>query len=133
MSDVACAIGMAQLEKLPRMLGMRDHVAAEYARAMRGVDAVVAVPGDRHDATFRSWSGYVVTLDESIDRDSVVRGMHERGIEAGVPALLADAVAACQVAAAHAAHAIALPLYPQLSPQQQHRVVEALADALDAG
>lgn len=132
MSDVSCAIGVAQLEKVPRMLAMREQVAAEYARALAGVTGV-STPPAVVDGDLRSWFGYWVMLDEAVDRDAVVGRLQDRGIECATHALAGQRVEDCPIAASAAARAVSIPLYPHLSPQQQHRVVEALRDALDAG
>jgi dTDP-4-amino-4,6-dideoxygalactose transaminase len=132
MSDVASAIGVAQLEKAPRMLAMRDHVAAEYARSLKGVTGVEAPPEAARGAV-RSMLGYWILLDEGVDRDELVQSLHARGVECGTCTLAGDTAQDCPTAATIASRAVALPLYPQLSPQQQHRVVATLRDVLAAG
>ncbi|MCW2921811.1 MAG: Glutamine--scyllo-inositol transaminase [Thermoleophilia bacterium] len=132
MSDVSCAIGVAQLEKVPRMLAMREHVAAEYARALIKV-AGVTTPPSSIDGDVRSWFGYWILLDEDVDRDLIVERLRSGGIECATHELALDAAETCPVAAAAARRAVSIPLYPHLSPQQQHRVVGALRDALAAG
>jgi perosamine synthetase len=132
MSDVSCAIGVAQLEKVPRMLAMREHVAAEYARAFANVAGITTPPASV-DGDLRSWFGYWVMLDDGIDRDDVVRRLQALGIECATHALAGRQADGCPIAASAAARAVSLPLYPHLSPQQQQRVVEALRDVLAAG
>ncbi len=132
MSDVSCAIGVAQLEKVPRMLAMREHVAAEYARALADIPGVSTPPASI-EGDVRSWFGYWILLDDAIERDAVLQQLHARGIECATHELASDAVATCPVAVSAAARAVSIPLYPHLSPQQQHRVVDALRDALAAG
>ncbi len=132
MSDVSCAIGVAQLEKVPRMLAMREHVAAEYARALADVAGVTAPPAIV-DGDLRSWFGYWVMLDEAVDRDEIVRRLRASGIECATHPLAGSHADGCPIAVSAAARAVSIPLYPHLSPQQQHRVVEALRDALAAG
>ena len=50
MSDVSCAIGVAQLEKVPRMLAMREHVAAAWMRLVPAL--LVRRWADQDDAGF---------------------------------------------------------------------------------
>ena len=130
MSDIAAAVGTAQLEKLPRLLAMRRGVAAEYWHMLRRVDGVTApLDSDRHAA--RSWCTYPVLLDASRDRELVLSALAASGIESA-PALPGAHVDAAPhpVASAIAARAVVLPCFPHMSPQQQRRVVEALREAL---
>ena len=80
LSDVAAALGVAQVEKLDEMLAARERVAALYAERPRagveGVEAPIAGRG----AERRSWFVYVVRLDEEIDRDATIARLAERGI-----------------------------------------------------
>lgn len=132
MSDVSCAIGVAQLEKVPRMLAMREHVAAEYARALAKVPGVTTPPASI-EGDVRSWFGYWILLDDGVERDVIVERLRSSGIECATHELAADAAEACPVAAGAANRAVSVPLYPHLSPQQQHRVVGELREALAAG
>jgi perosamine synthetase len=105
MSDVSCAIGVAQLEKVPRMLAMREHVAAEYARALANVAGVTTPPASI-EGDVRSWFGYWILLDEHVQRDHVVEHLQARGIECATHELAADAADTYPVAAAAAARAL---------------------------
>src|ERR1700759_3848508 len=71
LSDVAAAIGLAQVEKLPRLLSERAGVAARYAERLAtvpGVEAPMAARGNE----VRSWFVYVVRLADEGDRDAVI-------------------------------------------------------------
>ena len=61
LSDLACALGLAQLERLDEMLADRSRVAAAYAEALAGIEGLelpcADAGGDR-----RSWFVYVVQL-----------------------------------------------------------------------
>jgi perosamine synthetase len=132
MSDVSCAIGVAQLEKAPRSLAMREHVAAEYARSLADVPGVSVLDATR-GGDVRSWYGYRVVLDEDVDVAHVVASIEARGVECATVTAVDESAGDCPVARSVASRSIALPLSPHLSPQQQHRVVAALRDALAAG
>lgn len=138
LGDVAAAIGVGQLEKLPRILAMRQQVADEYTRLLGDVRGLVTPVADR-DGTVRAWSAYAVVLAEDApQRGEVLARLRERGIECtphlpGPEQHAAWLEGMYPVAEAVAARSIAIPFFPQMSPQQQHRVVGALRDVLTAG
>jgi perosamine synthetase len=142
LSDVASAIGVAQLEKLPRMLAMRREVAAEYTRLLADVPGVT-VPLADFDGNVRSWFVYCVVLDESIDRNDVMAQLTERGVQCKpyLPSIhlqpyfreLGFREGMFPVAESISARSLALPFFPQMSPQQQARVVDTLREVLGAG
>jgi perosamine synthetase len=141
LSDVASAIGVAQLEKLPRILAMRREVAAEYNRLLAGVPGVTTPLADSN-GNVRSWFVYWVVLDEGIDRNDVMAQLTERGIQCKpyLPSIhlqpmyreLGFREGMFPVSESISARSLALPFFPQMSPQQQQRVVESLHDVLGA-
>ena len=80
LSDLAAALGVAQVEKLDALLERRAAVAALYARApggdrgRRGADRRRAAPERR------SWFVYAVRLADGVDRDATIARLAERGI-----------------------------------------------------
>lgn len=136
LSDLACAVGIAQLEKLPRMLTMRREVAADYTRLLAGIDGV-EIPCADVGQRQRGWSTYLVRLASSVDREQVIERMRVAGVEVGpgVPPIHRSSridQGRVPVAVDVAARTLVLPLYPHLSPHQQQRVVAALDAALRA-
>jgi perosamine synthetase len=141
LSDVAAAIGVAQLEKLDRLLAERERVAALYegALAMLGIDGLEA-PSAERGAERRSWFVYPVRLPENVDRDATVARLAERGVpaKAYMPCIhlfahlreLGYSEGQFPVAEAASARSLALPFFPSMSEQQVERVCEALADSL---
>jgi len=142
LSDVAAAIGVAQLEKLREMLSARERVAAMYAERLQEVEGVEAPIAGR-DAERRSWFVYVVRLGEEIDRDATIARLAERGIagKAYLPCIhlfphlreLGYGEGQFPVAEAASAHSLALPFFPSLSEAQVDRVCQELAKALGQG
>ena len=139
LSDVAAAIGVAQVEKLPRLLEQRAAVAAMYAErlaAVAGVEAPMAVRGRE----VRSWFVYVVRLAEEVDRDAVINRLRERGIDSKdyLPSIhlfphireLGYREGQFPVAEAAAARSLALPFFGSMSERQVDRVCTALGEAL---
>jgi len=140
LTDLQAALGIAQLEKLDRLLALRSEVAARYGELLAGVDGVEAPLADDADHR-RSWFVYVVMLVEGVDRDAVLERLAAQGIEAAhyVPAVHLQpymrerygfAEGLCPVAEDACARTLALPFYPQLEAADQERVVAAVRQAI---
>ncbi len=141
LSDVAAAIGVAQVEKLDELLAGRDRVAALYegSLAMLGIEGLAAPIAGR-GAERRSWFVYPVRLPAEVDRDATVARLAERGVaaKAYLPCIhlfphlreLGYAEGQFPVAEEASARSLALPFFPSMSEQQVERVCEALADSL---
>ncbi len=136
LSDVAAALGVAQTEKLDRMLERRAAVAALYEEGLVGVEGVTA-PSAGRGAERRSWFVYVVRLDDGIDRDATIARLAEQGIaaKAYLPCIhlfphlreLGYGEGQFPVAEAASAGTLALPFFTALGESQVARVCEALA------
>jgi perosamine synthetase len=142
LSDVAAAIGVAQVEKLDALLDRRAAVASLYEEvlaAIEGVGTPIATRGEER----RSWFVYVVRLPDDVDRDATIARLAERGIQtkAYLPCIhlfphlaeLGYREGQFPVAEAAAAHSLALPFFPALSEGEVARVCQELADALGQG
>jgi perosamine synthetase len=139
LSDVAAAIGVAQLEKLNSMLAARAKVASLYEDALAGLEGVSTPMGGR-GREVRSWFVYAVQLPEEVDRDATVERLAERGIasKAYLPCIhlfphleaLGYSEGEFPVAEAISARSLALPFYPAMSESQVAQVCEALAASI---
>ena len=137
-TDVQAAIGIAQLEKLDRLLGLRAEVAARYGELLRSVDVETLCADDADHK--RSWFVYVVALPRGVDRARVIAELRAQGIGTAdyVPCVHLQpymretygfAEGLCPVAEDVASRTLALPFYPHLEAGDQQRVVEALRGA----
>jgi perosamine synthetase len=141
LSDVAAAIGLAQMEKLPSLLERRAAVAAMYGERLAGVPGLTA-PMAARGREVRSWFVYVVRLEDVVDRDAVIGRLRERGIDSKdyLPSVhlfphiraLGYREGQFPVAEAASAHSMALPFFPQMTEAQVERVCDELAAAIDA-
>ncbi len=139
-TDVQAAIGLAQLEKLDRILELRAAAAGRYLELLTDLDGVEAPAAD--DAEHRrSWFVYVVKLDPSLDRDTVMDALRREGIGTAeyVPCIhlqpymrerFGFAAGLCPVAEETASRTMALPFFSQIEAGDQERVVEVLAAAV---
>ena len=80
LSDIACAIGLAQLERLDELLAGRARVAELYREALAGVEGLDASVSRRRRQR-RGWFVFVVQLPRGVDRDATVRALGERGVQ----------------------------------------------------
>jgi dTDP-4-amino-4,6-dideoxygalactose transaminase len=139
LSDVAAALGVAQLEKLDQSLARRAAIASLYEEALAGIEGL-RIPIAGHGAERRSWFVYTVALPEGADRDATIARLGERGIaaKAYLPCIhlfphlreLGYREGQFPVAEAASARSLALPFFPSMSESQVGRVCEELAMAL---
>ena len=80
-SDINCALGLAQLSRLEDMLARRSAVAELYRKRLAGLEGVIPPPPVA--AGRLSWFVYVVRLADRYDRaerDRVLQGLRAAGI-----------------------------------------------------
>ena len=140
LTDLAAALGVAQLEKLDSMLAGRSRAAALYAEGLAGVEGL-RTPSPGRGAERRSWFVYAVRLPDGADRDATVARLAERGVasKAYLPCIhlfphlreLGWREGQFPVAEAASAHSLALPFFPSMTESQIARVCEALTQSLD--
>ena len=142
LSDLACALGIAQLERLEEMLSARERVAASYREALAGIEGL-ALPCEDAGGNRRGWFVFVVQLPPEADRDGVVRALAARGIQSKpyLPAIhlmsfyrerFAHREGEFPVCEAVAERSLALPFFPELSDDQVARVAQELRALLVA-
>jgi perosamine synthetase len=139
LSDLAAALGVAQLEKLEAMLERRAGVAALYEQGLAGI-AGLSAPSPGRGTELRSWFVYPVRLPEGTDRDATVERLAAAGVasKAYLPCIhlfphlreLGYGEGQFPVAEAASARSLALPFFPAMSESQVARVCEALARSL---
>jgi dTDP-4-amino-4,6-dideoxygalactose transaminase len=139
LSDLAAALGVAQVEKLDSLLARRAEVASLYERRLGEIEGVEA-PSAGRGSERRSWFVYVVRLDDGVDRDATIAHLAGRGIasKAYLPCIhlfphlreLGYREGQFPVAEAASAHSLALPFFPSMSEEQVDRVCQELSAAL---
>ena len=140
LSDLACALGVAQLERLDSLLAGRCKVAALYREALAGIEGLDLPCPDAGGAR-RGWFVYVVQLPRSVDRDSVVRSLGERGVQSKpyFPAVhlmsyyrerFGHREGEFPVCEDVAARSIALPFFPEMGEGQVARVASAVREVV---
>jgi perosamine synthetase len=140
LSDVASAIGLAQLERLDEMLAGRARAAALYREALDGIEGL-GLPCEDAGGNRRGWFVFVVQVPRGHDRDAVIGALRERGV-ASKPYLPAIHLMSFYreryghregefpVCEDVAARSIALPFFPELTEGEVAEVAEALRGVL---
>jgi len=80
-TDIQCALGISQLEKLGRFVERRREIAARYDEALSDIPGIE--PLKVRDDANHSYHLYVVRIDEDMlgaDRDWVFEALHAEGI-----------------------------------------------------
>jgi perosamine synthetase len=147
LSDIACALGIAQLGRLDAMLAARARVAALYREALSELASSspegegLQLPCEDADGDRRGWFVFVVQLPRGVDRDETVRALAAAGVQSKpyLPAIhlmsfyrerFGHREGEFPVCEEVAERSLALPFFPQMSEGQVARVAERLAAAL---
>ncbi|MEJ7798488.1 MAG: DegT/DnrJ/EryC1/StrS family aminotransferase [Solirubrobacteraceae bacterium] len=140
LSDIACAIGLAQLERLDSMLAARARAAQSYRDALAGIEGL-ELPCEDAGGDRRGWFVFVVQLPRGSDRDATIRALRERGVQSKpyLPAIhlmsyyretFGHREGEFPVCEHVAARSVALPFFPELSDGQIERVALTLRGVL---
>jgi perosamine synthetase len=140
LSDIAAAIGVAQVDRLPQLLDGRAAAAALYTDALAGIEGL-DLPCPDEDGSKRSWFVYVVQLPPSVDRDQTMVKLGEMGIETKpyLPAIHLMTFyrerfgwrdGQFPVCEEVSRRSLALPFFPGITESQVQRVAEALTQLL---
>jgi dTDP-4-amino-4,6-dideoxygalactose transaminase len=143
MTDIAAAMGLAQLRKAERMRERRKAIAMRYHEAFRPFDAV-QLPADRPDCE-HAWHLYMLRLHlhHFIDRAHVMEQLRLGGIGASVhfiplhmhPYYKQTFQLKPQdfpVARAEYLREISLPIYSRMSDEDVERVISVMIGVLGA-
>jgi perosamine synthetase len=139
LTDLQAAIGRVQIDRLPAAVTRRQELAARYAELLYDVPAVrpPVEPGWARS----NWQSYCVRLADGLDQRTVMQRLLDLGVASrrGVmcahrePAYPPGTWRCGSPSLAHSEAAqdqgVILPLYPQLTDEQQDCVVRALGRA----
>jgi perosamine synthetase len=82
-SDINCALGISQLNRLDKIIEMRNTIAKIYSEQLSEIDKVIT-PYISLEVTKMSWFVYVIRLKDNFDerkRDIIIDKLGKRGIE----------------------------------------------------
>jgi perosamine synthetase len=143
LSDIACGLGIAQLERLDAMLAARARVAGMYRDALPAIEGL-QLPCPDSDGEMRGWFVFVVQLPPAVDREKAVRALAAAGIQSKpyLPAIhlmsfyrerFGHREGEFPVCEDIAARSLALPFFPQMTEGQVARVAHELAAVVADG
>ncbi len=134
MTDIQAAIGIEQMKRLSEIVTQRQGLAARYTKALRH-HPWLRPPYIPDEAT-PNFQSYAVHLSPHapISRDDLMQRLVEQGVATRRGIMLSHLEPACAdlpaVALPHSEEAshrsLLLPLYPQMSDDDQQRVITAL-------
>jgi perosamine synthetase len=138
MTDIQAAIGREQLTRLATIVQRRRELAAGYAERLRGIPGLV--PASEPPWARTNWQSYTVRLQPPLDQRRVMQRMLDEGIstrrgvmnahrEPAYPPGSWRAVSPLTCGEQAQDTVIVLPLYHQMTDQEQQRVVAALKRA----
>jgi dTDP-4-amino-4,6-dideoxygalactose transaminase len=137
MTDIQAAVGREQLRRLPGIIEARRRLAANYREMLAAVQGVRAP--HEPDWARSNWQSFCVRLPQGADQRGVMQAMLDAGVAtrrgimcSHLEAPYADRQPPWTLAQSERAQreCILLPLYAQMTPDEQHVVVRALAEAL---
>jgi perosamine synthetase len=141
LSDVACALGVAQLERLDEMLAGRARVAAAYREALQGIEDL-RLPCEDAGGDVRGWFVFVVQLPRRVERDATILALRDHGVQSKpyLPAI--HLMSFYREAFGHregefpvcedvAARSVAVPFFPGMPESDVERVAAALRAVLE--
>jgi dTDP-4-amino-4,6-dideoxygalactose transaminase len=139
MTDIQAAVGREQLKRLPHIVGRRRLLATRYNKLLARIRGLTSPTEPKWART--NWQSYCVRLPRECDQREAMQTM----LDAGVSTRRGVMCSHRERAWAHIASrtslplseraqddCILLPLYPQMTDQEQEQVVEALAAACSA-
>ena len=141
LTDLAAAIGIAQLHKIDRFLVRRQQLASRYFSALAGLP--LRLPAGASGASTHAWHLYVVRLrnEAPMGRDELIGKLSERGIGTSVHFIPLHRQPiwrdSCRLSpeqfpvAERAYHSmLTLPLYTKMSDADQQRIIDNLWELL---
>jgi perosamine synthetase len=142
LSDINCALGLAQVERIDEILRQRNRVAMEYNENLKEVEEVV-LPFSEYEETV-SWFVYVIRLADKYkrsDRDRILQELRAKGIgcnnyfapihlQPPYVQMFGHKEGDFPVTEHVSDRTVALPFYNRLTEREVKHVVNSLKDAL---
>jgi perosamine synthetase len=139
MTDIQAAVGREQLRRLPEIVAQRRRIARRYAELLSSIPGL-ALPAEPADVR-TNWQSYCVRLPAHCDQRTLMQRMLDAGVATRRGVMCSHREPAyAQLKPRHAlSHSeraqdgcVVLPLYGQITDEEQQRVADALAEACSA-
>ena len=139
MTDIQAAIGRVQLSRLAEIVSRRRDLAARYGQALQHVAAIT--PAAEPEWARSNWQSYTVGLEPPLDQRRVMQRMRDDGVATRRGVMNAHREPAYPPGSWRGSGplttgerlqetTIVLPLYHQMTPDEQDRVVASLKRAV---
>jgi perosamine synthetase len=139
MTDIQAAVGREQLKRLPEIVARRRELAARYHQLLRGVSGVI--PPCEPPYARSNFQSYSIRLPQGCNQTAVMQFMLDHGVATRRGIMCSHREPAYQGGQYRAAgpltesesaqdHTMILPLFHQMTLEEQDRVVATLAQAL---
>jgi dTDP-4-amino-4,6-dideoxygalactose transaminase len=137
MTDIQAAIGRKQLERLPELVSQRRTLAARYHEMLGNIDGLL-LPLEPEWAR-SNWQSYCVRLPDRVDQKLVMQRLLDQGIASrrGIMCAHREPCYAnerprhdLRQSELAQDHAILLPLYAQMTDEEQAAIGNAMREAL---
>lgn len=140
MTDIQAALGYSQMARLDQFVTRRNQLASAYDLALDHLPLTLPWCGPKCLSSFHL---YVVQINESasgVTRDQVFHNLREAGVGVNVHYIpihtqpyyrrLGFDLGICPQAERYATQALTIPLFPEMTAEQQETVTSRLGDAL---
>jgi len=136
MTDIQAAIGREQLKRLPAIIARRRELAARYQARLQSIDGVVAPREPRWGRS--NWQSYAVRIGAWVDQRTFMQRMLDAGIatrrgvmnahrERAYPAGTWRSPGGLSQSEEAQDTTVILPLFHQLTEEDQDRVIDTIA------
>jgi dTDP-4-amino-4,6-dideoxygalactose transaminase len=141
MPDIAAAMGLVQLRRLPEMQAKRDALAQRYAQGLAQIQGISLQAPPSHEDDRHSWCMFVVRIDPKIagiDRDTLIEELKDRGIGTSVHYIPTHHFSGYRAYASERLRTtdrvwrniISLPLYPTMTEADIDAVICAISSCV---
>ncbi|WP_022722506.1 DegT/DnrJ/EryC1/StrS aminotransferase family protein [Rhodopseudomonas sp. B29] len=133
LTDIQAAIGRKQLERLPAIIGRRRAIAHRYGELLAGLEGLT-LPFEPEWAR-SNWQSYCVRLPDRLDQRTVMQNLLDQGIATRRGIMCSHREApyrgdeqrhSLRQSELAQDHSILLPIYAQMTEDDQARVAGAL-------
>lgn len=137
MTDIQAAVGREQLKRLHDTVRQRRELAARYRELLADVPNLTLPAEPSYGRT--NWQSYCVCLANAVDQRNLMQSMLDAGISTRRGIMCSHRELAYRHAPRGAPlphsecaqdHSVLLPLYPNMTRDEQHQVVVALSHAV---
>jgi UDP-4-amino-4,6-dideoxy-N-acetyl-beta-L-altrosamine transaminase len=136
-TDIQCALGISQLEKIDKFLERRREIVKEYNKAFSDLDGII-IPKQLEE-TNSAWHLYVIQLELeklTADRKEIFKALRDKNLGVNVHYIpvyyhpyyqkLGYEKGICPNAQRLYERIITIPLYPKMSDQQVEEVIKRI-------